>query len=154
MLLVPFEVRIVVLGKRLDALEGRLLVLYITDRYAYETLLQQVCTSSSLTYGLSTRGPWAQIPGHTTKFFEINLRNYICKLPGALRRRKTSWGNLHSLRTNLMVRVSFPTRTSLACELGPPHTKKRPMLSSGTHIGWDVNDDNQSKTYKTCSPLF
>ncbi|XP_061724534.1 uncharacterized protein LOC133530585 [Cydia pomonella] len=41
MLLVPFEVRIVVLGKRLDALEGRLLVLYITDRYAYETLLQQ-----------------------------------------------------------------------------------------------------------------
>lgn len=42
MLLVPFEVRIVVLGKRLDALEGRLLVMYITDRYAYETLLQQV----------------------------------------------------------------------------------------------------------------
>ncbi|CAF4923864.1 unnamed protein product [Pieris macdunnoughi] len=41
MLVVPFEVRIVVLGKRLDALEGRLLVLYITDRYAYETLLQQ-----------------------------------------------------------------------------------------------------------------
>ncbi|CAH2060753.1 unnamed protein product, partial [Iphiclides podalirius] len=41
MLLVPFEVRIVVLGKRLDALEGRLLVLYITDRYAYDTLLQQ-----------------------------------------------------------------------------------------------------------------
>ncbi|CAD0206244.1 unnamed protein product [Chrysodeixis includens] len=41
MLLVPFEVRIVVLGKRLDALEGRLLVMYITDRYAYETLLQQ-----------------------------------------------------------------------------------------------------------------
>lgn len=43
MLLVPFEVRIVVLGKRLDALEGRLLVLYITDRYAYDTLLHQVC---------------------------------------------------------------------------------------------------------------
>lgn len=42
MLLVPFEVRIVVLGKRLDALEGRLLVLYITDRYAYDTLLKQV----------------------------------------------------------------------------------------------------------------
>ncbi|KPJ00655.1 Ankyrin-3 [Papilio xuthus] len=41
MLLVPFEVRIVVLGKRLDALEGRLLVLYITDRYAYDTLLKQ-----------------------------------------------------------------------------------------------------------------
>ncbi|CAB3233146.1 unnamed protein product [Arctia plantaginis] len=41
MLMVPFEVRIVVLGKRLDALEGRLLVMYITDRYAYETLLQQ-----------------------------------------------------------------------------------------------------------------
>ncbi|XP_047540864.1 ankyrin-3-like isoform X4 [Vanessa atalanta] len=41
MLLVPFEVRIVVLGKRLDALEGRLLVLYITDRYAYDTLLHQ-----------------------------------------------------------------------------------------------------------------
>ncbi|CAG9109213.1 unnamed protein product [Plutella xylostella] len=41
MLLVPFEVRLVVLGKRLDALEGRLLVLHITDRYAYETLLQQ-----------------------------------------------------------------------------------------------------------------
>ncbi|CAG5037655.1 unnamed protein product [Parnassius apollo] len=41
MLLVPFEVRIVILGKRLDALEGRLLVLYITDRYAYDTLIQQ-----------------------------------------------------------------------------------------------------------------
>lgn len=41
-MLVPFEVRIVVLGKRLDALEGRLLVLYITDRYAYDTLLKQV----------------------------------------------------------------------------------------------------------------
>ncbi|XP_041983905.1 interaptin-like isoform X2 [Aricia agestis] len=41
MLVVPFSVRIVVLGKRLDALEGRLLVLYITDRYAYDTLLQQ-----------------------------------------------------------------------------------------------------------------
>lgn len=41
MLLVPFDVRIVVLGKRLDALEGRLLVMTITDRYAYETLLQQ-----------------------------------------------------------------------------------------------------------------
>ncbi|XP_037295422.1 ankyrin-3 isoform X4 [Manduca sexta] len=41
MLLVPFEVRIVVLGKRLDALEGRLLVMTITDRYAYDTLLQQ-----------------------------------------------------------------------------------------------------------------
>lgn len=41
--MVPFEVRIVVLGKRLDALEGRLLVLYITDRYNYETLLHQVC---------------------------------------------------------------------------------------------------------------
>lgn len=41
MLLVPFDVRIVVLGKRLDPLEGRLLVMTITDRYAYETLLQQ-----------------------------------------------------------------------------------------------------------------
>lgn len=48
MLLVPFEVRIVVLGKRLDALEGRLLVMYITDRYAYETLLQQVNFTTSL----------------------------------------------------------------------------------------------------------
>ncbi|XP_050685077.1 uncharacterized protein LOC126979682 isoform X4 [Leptidea sinapis] len=41
MLIVPFDVRIVVLGKRLDALEGRLLVMYITDRYAYDTLLRQ-----------------------------------------------------------------------------------------------------------------
>ncbi|KAL4712470.1 hypothetical protein ACJJTC_007486 [Scirpophaga incertulas] len=42
MLVVPFEARIVVLGKRLDPIEGRLLVMYITDRYAYDTLLHQV----------------------------------------------------------------------------------------------------------------
>lgn len=42
MLLVPFEARLVVLGKRVDALEGRLLILCLTDQQLGKTLMEQV----------------------------------------------------------------------------------------------------------------
>lgn len=42
MLLVPFEARFIVLGKRVDALEGRLLILCLTDQQLGKTLMEQV----------------------------------------------------------------------------------------------------------------
>ncbi|KAI8441856.1 hypothetical protein MSG28_005540 [Choristoneura fumiferana] len=60
-----------------------------------------------------------------------------------------------NLRSNSMVRVKFPIRTGPAWELRPKPScsERRPVPSSGTHIGWDDDDDDEYLLDSSCGLL-
>lgn len=65
----------------------------------------------------------------------IYLRSSIQNLSWAVLWRKTSRWKLHTLRSNLMMCIKFPYRPRENYSPNPSHCD-RPMVSSGTFIGW------------------